>query len=179
MEIIRLDPGELYVSTSAVEVHTILGSCVSVTLFHPRLRQGAICHGRKPSHECVGARAGLKICRELGDHVRCSLEFMLAWFDQKGVVRHELEVKLFGGGMMFSTEAALAATPLLNMGKRNIDTAMEFIRTRHLHLTASDVGGPWARQIVFQTDTGEVKLKRIRKSAQELARLETLSGGTV
>ncbi|MBF0626914.1 MAG: chemotaxis protein CheD [Magnetococcales bacterium] len=174
MDLIRLDPGELFIGTSPAEVHTVLGSCVSVTMYHARLRQGAICHGRKPTHACMGARSGLKICRELGDHVLCSLEFMLAWFDQKGVARQELEVKLFGGGMMFSNPSALSDNPLLNMGKRNIDTAMEFIRSRRLHLTASDVGGPWARQIVFLTDSGEIRLKRMRKSAQELDRLENM-----
>lgn len=172
MEIIRLDPGELYIGTAPAEVHTVLGSCVSIIFFHERLKLGAICHGRKPDHVCRPATTGLKVCRELGDHVRCSLEFMLAWFDTRGVPRSELEVKLFGGAMMFAN--SLAGGTGLGMGKRNVDTAMEFIRSRRLHLTASDVGGPWARQIVFFTDTGEIRLKRYRKSAQELERLEQL-----
>ncbi|MBF0214489.1 MAG: chemotaxis protein CheD [Magnetococcales bacterium] len=175
MDLIRLDPGELFIGTSPAAVHTVLGSCVSITFYHSRLRQGAICHGRKPHHVCGRSGAGLKICRELGDHVQCSLEFMLSWFDHRGVPRQELEVKLFGGGMMFATPASGVENPMLNMGRRNIDTAMEFIRVKRLHLTASDVGGPWARQIVFYTDSGEIKLKRIRKSAQELERLENLS----
>ncbi|MBF0416800.1 MAG: chemotaxis protein CheD [Magnetococcales bacterium] len=172
MEIIRLDPGELYIGTSPAEVHTILGSCVSIAFFHERSRMGAICHARKPDHVCHPAPFGLKVCRELGDHVRCSLEFMLAWFDLRGVPRPELEVKLFGGAMMFAN--TLAAGSVLGMGKRNVDLSMEFIRTRRLHLTASDVGGPWARQIIFFTDTGEIRLKRFRKSATELDGLEQL-----
>ncbi|MBF0272477.1 MAG: chemotaxis protein CheD [Magnetococcales bacterium] len=174
MKIIRLDPGELFIGTAPAEVHTVLGSCVSITFYHSRLRQGAICHARKPVHYCPRSDSGLKICRELGDHVQCSLEFMLAWFDHKGVSRQELEVKLFGGGMMFTNLPAARDNPMLSMGKRNVDTAMEFIRVSRLHLTASDVSGPWARQIVFYTDSGEIKLKRIRKSIQELERLENL-----
>ncbi|MEO5347498.1 MAG: chemotaxis protein CheD [Magnetococcus sp. YQC-9] len=173
MEIIRLDPGELYIGTAPAEVHTILGSCVSIVFYHARLQQGSICHGRKPAHDCARSATGLKVCRELGDHVYCSLDFMLAWFDTRGVPRSELEVKLFGGAMMFNNPIMTGGTNL-GMGKRNVDTAMEFIRSKRLHLTASDVGGPWARQIVFFTDTGEIRLKRVRKSEQELNGLQEL-----
>ncbi|MBF0181541.1 MAG: chemotaxis protein CheD [Magnetococcales bacterium] len=172
MHTIRLDPGELFISTVPAEVHTILGSCVSIVIYHPRLKQGAICHGRKPTRGCAHAVCGLKVCRELGDYVSCSVEFMLAYFDQKGTPRQELEVKLFGGAMMFNNLPSTMENPVLGMGKRNIDTAMEVIRANHLHLTASDVGGPWARQILFYTETGEIKLKRVRTSASELMGLE-------
>ncbi|MBF0125659.1 MAG: chemotaxis protein CheD [Magnetococcales bacterium] len=172
MYLLRLDPGELFISTEPTEVHTLLGSCVSIVFFHPRLRQGAICHGKRPSRECSRHGCGLKICRQLGDYVSCSLEFMLAYFDQKGVPRQELEVKLFGGALMFNSPGISMDAPMLSMGQRNIDTAMEFIRSRRLHLTASDIGGPWARQIQFFTDSGEIRLKRIRKSPLELMALE-------
>ncbi|MBF0428139.1 MAG: chemotaxis protein CheD [Magnetococcales bacterium] len=171
MQIIRLDPGELFISTSPSEVHTVLGSCVSVTFFHPRLKQGAICHGRKPTQGCIHGVSGLKLCQDLGDYVSCSLEFMLAYFDHRGVSRSELEIKLFGGGMMFNTLSGNAENPVLNTGKRNIDMAMEFFRAKRLHLMSSDIGGPWARQIVFYSETGEIKMKRIRKTAQDINNL--------
>ncbi|MEO5334941.1 MAG: chemotaxis protein CheD [Magnetococcus sp. YQC-5] len=174
MQTVRLDPGELFISTQPTEVQTVLGSCVSVSLYHPRLKQGSICHGRKPSRGCVHTACGLKICRELGDYVACSLEFMLAYFDMKGVQRQELEVKLFGGAMMFTNQPVSADHSLWNMGKRNIDTAMDFIRNKRLHLMASDIGGPWARQLVFNTETGEVRLKRVRYTAQELDDLQRI-----
>ncbi|MEO5349065.1 MAG: chemotaxis protein CheD [Magnetococcus sp. YQC-3] len=172
MQMIRLDPGELFISTRPAEVHTILGSCVSVTFYHPRLKQGAICHGRKPSRDCQSTPSGLKICRELGDYVSCSLAFMLAYFNQQGVAHQEMEVKLFGGAMMFNNLAATNDNAVLTLGKRNIDTAMDFIRNQRLHLTSSDVGGPWARQIIFNTATGEIKLKRVRSTVQELENME-------
>ncbi|MBF0178646.1 MAG: chemotaxis protein CheD [Magnetococcales bacterium] len=169
---VRLDPGELFIGSTPAEVHTVLGSCVSVVIHHARLRLGAICHARKPDRECYHDKHGLKVCQDLGDYVSCSLHFMLAWFDQRGVPRQELDVKLFGGSMMFNNIPQTDVTPSLNMGKRNVDTAMTIIRSQRLHLTASDVGGPWARQIIFQTDTGEIRLKRIRQSMQELLTLE-------
>ena len=39
-----LEPGKMYVGEGSAEVSTILGSCVSVTMFCERIRIGAICH---------------------------------------------------------------------------------------------------------------------------------------
>ncbi|MBF0147422.1 MAG: chemotaxis protein CheD [Magnetococcales bacterium] len=165
---VNLDPGEMYLGVKPVEVHTVLGSCVSVVLFHPQRRMGAMCHGKLPSRKCDHPACGLKICRAMGDFVSCSLRFMLSWFDLMGVSRKELEVKLFGGAMMFMLDNQPRERSIA-VGKRNVETAMDLIRGERLHLVASDVGGPWGRRIVFHAGTGEVKLQRIRKTELELA----------
>ncbi|WP_130470671.1 chemotaxis protein CheD [Candidatus Magnetaquicoccus inordinatus] len=175
MEMVWLDPGELFIGGGA-EVHTVLGSCVSVVFYHPRSRFGAICHGKRDSRACAHPLTGVKICREMGDYVSCVLPYLLASFEQRGIARQELEVKLFGGGMMFGGSGAVLDAPGFTIGKRNVDTALSFIRAHHLHLTASDVGGPWARQLIFSTATGEIRLRRIRSSEQELATLDSGAG---
>ncbi len=168
MQKIRLDPGEIFINTQPAEIYTVLGSCVSITLYHPRLKQVAMSHCRKPDQTCYHMVDGLKICRELGDYVACSLRFMLAFFDQKGIERKELIIKLFGGALMSQGVAPVGNKEegshlFTSMGKRNSERALELIRNERLHLTASDIGGPWARQIVFYTHTGEVQLKRMQK----------------
>ena len=39
-----LMPGELFFGKDVACLHTLLGSCVAVTLWHPRLRIGGMCH---------------------------------------------------------------------------------------------------------------------------------------
>jgi len=46
---VYLKPGELYIGEKPTKVITVLGSCVSITLFSKRLNIGAICHGRCPN----------------------------------------------------------------------------------------------------------------------------------
>ncbi|MBF0184416.1 MAG: chemotaxis protein CheD [Magnetococcales bacterium] len=175
METVWLDPGELFIGVGA-EVHTVLGSCVSLIVHHPRSRLGAICHGKRASRSCEHPAGGVKVCREMGDYLSCVMPFLLASFEQRGISRQELEVKLFGGAMMFTGTAPHLDLPGFTVGKRNVDTAMSFIRAHHLHLTASDVGGPWARQLIFTTSNGEIRLRRIRSSAQELDTLDAGQG---
>jgi len=49
LPIIYLKPGEMYITEKPALVSTVLGSCVSVTMFNPRLQIGAICHGLLPT----------------------------------------------------------------------------------------------------------------------------------
>lgn len=163
--LVRLQPGELFIGRKPAEVHTILGSCVSVSMFNPRLKVGAICHGRQPARACGEHQCGLKICHGLGDWVSCSVRFMLAYFDQHGTLRRELEVKLFGGARMFGLSPKGASEDPI--GKRNVDAAMAIIKEEKLHLMSTDVGGAFGRNLVFDTQTGEVLLKRIKKTIND------------
>lgn len=164
--VVSLDPGELYVSSRPAEIHTILGSCVSVALFHPQRQLGAMSHGIFPFRECTHPPSGLKVCRSMGDYVSCSLKFMLAWFDHLGIPNRELDVKLFGGAAMFHLPGTPQASSTA-IGRSNVETAMDMIRDQKLRLISSDVGGPWGRKIIFHSGTGKVKLKRIHRTELE------------
>ncbi|MBI5664673.1 MAG: hypothetical protein HZC49_06265 [Nitrospirae bacterium] len=54
------------------------------------------------------------------------------------------------------------------IGKQNIETVLKIIKTERLSLVASDVGGTDGRKIIFNTNTGEVLLKRLKKTVQPL-----------
>lgn len=174
---VYLEPGELFVGTRPTEVYTVLGSCVSLVLYHPKTKLSAMGHGKLPSRSCSHSTAnGVKVCRMMGDFVSCSTYFMLSWFTQMGVPSKELEAKLFGGAMMFSLPGK-TESPSVAIGKKNVETAMEMIRKERLHLVASDVGGPWGRKIFFHTGSGEVKLQRLRKTELDLVNLAEAKEG--
>ncbi len=155
-----LKPGEMFNGDQATLVSTLLGSCVAVTMFSPRCRVGAICHGLLPScrdeHPCSGG------CAEGARYVDCSIRLMLGWFTQRGIVRNEIEVKVFGGSDMFSIKDSESSSR--TVGRQNLEKALQIIEQEGLRLVASDLGGPRGRKIFFSTHTGEVLLKRLNKS---------------
>ena len=51
---IFLQPGEFWFGDRDTRIRTLLGSCVSITMWHPRLRIGGMCHFMLPER---GARA--------------------------------------------------------------------------------------------------------------------------
>ncbi len=50
-----LQPGELYFGDGRTRVRTLLGSCVAIAVWHPRLRIGGLCHYMLPSR-AIGGR---------------------------------------------------------------------------------------------------------------------------
>ena len=161
---IYLKPGDIYISDKPAMISTLLGSCVAVTMFSPRLGAGAISHGVLPC--CKGKKPceDDEYCREGVRYVDCSIMRMLGWFMQNGVAREEIDVKVFGGSDMLS---APESTTKATVGQQNIAMAFHVLEKEMLRVSTSDVGGLRGRKIIFSSNTGEVLLKRLRKSELE------------
>lgn len=166
LPVFYLKPGELYVGEGPALVHTILGSCVSVTMFNPRLNIGAICHallaessakietGLRYGGKRSGVRTGFR-------YVDSSVRYMLDCLYMYGITKSEIEVKIFGGADMFG---AGGSDIRRTVGSQNVKKAKDIIEAEKLRLVAYNVGSTMGRKIYFYTDTGEVLLKRIRKA---------------
>ncbi len=172
---IYLKPGEIHISSEPSMVTTVLGSCVSVTMFSRRHGTGAICHIMLPKCRCKNncdndcmkciydSHGGCR--RDCADALRyadCSIGKMLTEFKTRGIRPEDIETKMFGGSDMIALTKGTNST--INVGKQNIDAALQGIEEEGLKLTTYDVGGSYGRKIIFHTHTGEVFLKRIEKS---------------
>jgi chemotaxis receptor (MCP) glutamine deamidase CheD len=83
---------------------------------------------------------------------------MARQIDNLGALRHELEVKLFGGGDVLPVSSA-ATRP--TVGWLNCQMAAEVTAREGLSVVASGLGGPCGIHIQFDTRTGEVQLRRL------------------
>ncbi|HET6419952.1 MAG TPA: chemotaxis protein CheD [Geobacteraceae bacterium] len=148
-----LKPGESYFAERPTVVATVLGSCVSVTMFSAERHCGAICHAVLPEENAPG-----EACR----YVDASIMDMLRFFDRRRIKRSQIEVKLFGGSNILPASDVSRGRGA-SVGSQNIETALRIIEREQLRLVASDVGGDQGRKILFHTDTGEILLKRLGK----------------
>lgn len=146
---IYLKPGELVVAEEPVIITTILGSCISVTMFHPRTGAGAICHAMLP---LGGNSDSLK-------YVDTSMRYMVRFFDHLKITRDEVQAKLFGGADMFASVQASKYS--ISVGWQNISVAMRCLERYGLVLEASDVGGKKGRKLIFESATGSVMIKKM------------------
>jgi chemotaxis protein CheD len=158
--LVYLKPGETYFSREPAVVVTVLGSCLSVTMFHRRTGAGAICHCLLPKcsipKECYGE------CLEGLKYVDCSIQRMVRIFDRDKVQRGEIEVKCFGGADMFTRQNE--GPGVISIGRQNIISAEKTLNIEGLKLKVKDVGGIQGRKIFYYTHTGEVLLKRLMKA---------------
>ena len=162
LPVVYLKPAEMYMASSPSIVKTVLGSCVSVTLFNHRLKVGVICHGLLPY--CREKSACKGECTLCFKYVDCSIRHMVGQFRSLGIGHREIEVKLFGGADMFIARAGERET----VGAQNVVAALSIIAKEHLNLCKSDTGGNQGRRIYFYTHTGEIFLKRLGTGEREL-----------
>ena len=157
---IYLKPGEAVISNRAEIVSTVLGSCISITMFSLRQKMGAICHNLLP--KCKEKSVCNDNCHEAFRYVECTIRRMLDEFISRGINQNEIEVKIFGGADMFKLTAVKKSS--VTVGRQNIDTALKILGDFGLKIAASDTGGTHGRKIVFCTQTGTVLLKRLEKA---------------
>ncbi|WP_420264409.1 chemotaxis protein CheD [Candidatus Magnetominusculus dajiuhuensis] len=164
LPLVFLKPGEVYITGKPALVKTVLGSCVSITMFEPMRRTAAICHGMLP--DCVGEGCGE--CPEKLKYVTCSIKYILNKMRDRGVNARDIEVKAFGGGDVLTYKNYDAKA---TVGRQNIDAALEILGALGLKPKTSDLGGDRGRKIFFNTQTGEVLLRKLRKTAVECGRV--------
>ena len=141
---------------------TLLGSCVAVCMYDPKLGMGGMNHFMLPS-----MRRGEDVDSVLsGDY---AMEVLLNGLLGRGAARNRIQAKAFGAGTIISS---LAAT---GIGQRNADFAREWLDREGIPLVASDFLGPWSRKVLFVPATGDAYCRRMPTTlatAQEIAREE-------
>jgi chemotaxis protein CheD len=156
---IFLKPGELCVSKKPVVVTTVLGSCVSVTLFHQLSGLSAICHVLQP--KCHHPNLCVTECKMQYRYAECTIKKMSQRFLAFKLNPAKIEVKLFGGGALISHQQN--KTFANSIGQQNVKTAIDTLNECGLILKVMDVGGTFGRKIIFDTSSGEVFMKRLHR----------------
>jgi chemotaxis protein CheD len=161
---IFLKPGEVHFGRDPARVITVLGSCVSVIMYHRHTMIGAICHAVMPSRRGAGRKKSSS--RDIFQYVDSSMAWMLDQFDQIRIRREDIEVKIFGGSEIFYNNIRYDGS--MSIGRKNIEAAMKTIHEQNLKLKAWNVGGDKGRKVIFNTNTGEVFTKFVTKVEQGL-----------
>ncbi len=159
-----LQPGEWRMVRQPSILKTVLGSCVSITFRAPRFDAAAMCHPMLPTHAVrPSVHSNPLTARRYVDFV---IREIAHQFDNLGVNRDELEVKLFGGADVL-TSTRKGAT----VGTMNAETALRVLKEEGFKVRASRLGGSRGVFIEFHTGTGEVLLRRLAgMDARSLAR---------
>jgi chemotaxis protein CheD len=146
-----LQPGEFQFSEDPdVRMRTLLGSCVAMTMWHPKRRCGAMCHYLLPSR---GARRTRELDGRFGDEAY--LLFLRAAVGANADPG-EFEIKIFGGGNMFPT---IDKGGKLAIGEQNVNAGMGLLALHGQQVKASHVGGDGHRIVMFDLWSGDVWVK--------------------
>lgn len=144
---LNINPGGWSVQNER-PIATLLGSCVAVCFYDPRLRLAGMNHFLLPS------RSTSKLADEdivlNGDY---AMEVLRNAMYGKGAQANRLVAKAFGGGNIVSSIQ-------MAIGERNADFAREWLDREKIPLVASDFGGAWSRKVIIDPLTGDAFCRR-------------------
>lgn len=143
---------------------TVLGSCISACIRDREARIGGMNHfllaepsGTARDRYGASARYGAFAMEQLINKV----------LSRGSGRKANLEIKVFGGGLM---NAALT-----DVGAKNIEFVHEFLENEGYLVSNEDVGGGFARRVMFQPWSGRAFVKRLDSaSGASVAREELL-----
>jgi chemotaxis protein CheD len=156
---IFLQPGEVYFGDQNIRIRTVLGSCVAMTLWHPRHKVGGMCH------YMLARRKGQDSVELDGRYADEALQLLLREVNSIGGNPREYQVKLFGGGNMFVHEppSALPSTyRQINVADDNVVAGRELLAQHGFAISAEQLGGQGHRQVIFEISSGDVWVRKHR-----------------
>jgi len=145
-----LFPSALFADRTPHCVQTILGSCIAVCLHDVKLGIGGINHYMMPWWNGEGIPSP-----KYGD---VSMELLLKKMETLGSYRTNLVAKVFGGANQH-----FQSNSLMDIGERNIKTALTFLEDNRIPVMAQSVGGMQGRKIIYYTQTGQVYVKLLNR----------------
>jgi chemotaxis protein CheD len=144
-------PGEHFVGDARHRIRTLLGSCVSITLWHPVRKVGAM------SHFLLTMGEKDRVAHLNGRYCEGALQLMLGELEGAGIDPAQCHAKIFGGGMMFPQ---IERDDALSIGRRNGETAERLLRIHGIPVVSESLFGIGHRHIIFNVRTGDVWVRQ-------------------
>jgi len=150
-----INPGGFFFGKSNCQIHTLLGSCIAITLWHPRLHIGGMCHFVLPRKR--NPKNVFHEDAELdGRYSDVAMVLFEIEAEKHNTKLKDYQVKIFGGSNML-TNSTLREDELI--GTKNTEAALKHLNERDMTLLVAHVGETGHRRIVLDVSTGDVWVK--------------------
>lgn len=146
---VYLQPGDFCFGEGMLRISTVLGSCVSIVLWHPSFTHGGMCHYMLPSRNLP--RGNLPPDGKYGDE---AMELFMLELKKRHTAPVQYRVNVYGGGNMFSE----AAPKGMDIGQQNINMAMSLLGKYGFSVACEHLGSFGRRKIAFDVWSGEVSM---------------------
>lgn len=151
---VYLQPGEFHFGARNTRIRTVLGSCVSIVMWHEKLLIGGMCHYILPNRS--------KTHRQYldGRYAEDAVQLFMNKIHATNTYPRDYQVKIFGGGNMFpqhKRRGKCADVPC-----QNVLAARELVKRYNLNLVGEHLGGAGHRQVFFDIWNGHVWMRRVQ-----------------
>jgi chemotaxis protein CheD len=147
---LQIKPGQVVTGTEDVLFCAVMGCSVIVTLFHPQLKLGGLCHFDRPDGKAQELTTG---------HANGSMLALSRKLKDLGAKRNMLEAQIIGGACQLHVKRCNA--------QQTVIAAQRWLKKFNLNIISTDTGGHVGRKVFFNAKSGEVmviKTKQLRQS---------------
>ena len=154
-EAAKILPGEYFVTDQSMLLVTVLGSCVAACIRDTDSGIGGMNHFMLPDE---GGRDILGSSARYGTY---AMEILINHLLKMGARKNRLEAKVFGGG------AVLASLSSSNVGAKNAEFVLNYLKTEKIPIVAKDLLDSYPRKVYYFPETGRVMLKKLHRVHNE------------
>ncbi len=147
---VKILPGEYFVHDEDMLIMTTLGSCIAACIWDRNARIGGMNHFMLPEGSGDSGRYG-----------SYAMELLINELLKRGASRLTLEAKVFGGGQVIS------GMNTMNVGERNTQFVMDYLKTEHITVVSKDVLDIYPRKVCFLPASGKAMVKRLAAANTE------------
>ena len=149
----KILPGEYYGTGRDMVLVTVLGSCVAACIRDRVSGIGGMNHFMLPDSGGQDQSSPLSSSARYGTY---AMEMLINELAKLGAKRINLEAKVFGGGNV------LRGFTVTNVGERNAEFVLDYLRTEKIQVVAKDLLDIFPRKVYFFPQTGKVLVKKLR-----------------
>lgn len=153
IEAAKILPGEYYATARDMVLVTVLGSCVCACIRDKVSGIGGMNHFMLPD-------SGRDQNNPLGESARYgtyAMEILINQLLKMGAKRSNFEAKVFGGG------AVLRGFTVANVGERNAEFVLNFLKTEKICVAAQDLLDIYPRKVYYFPNNGLVRVKKLKR----------------
>ena len=154
-EAAKILPGEYFVTDQSMLLVTVLGSCVAACIRDTDSGVGGMNHFMLPDD---GRRDMIGSSARYGTY---AMEILINHLLKMGARKNRLEAKVFGGG------AVLASLTSSNIGAKNAEFVLNYLKTEKIPIVAKDLLDSYPRKVYYFPETGRVMLKKLHRVHNE------------
>jgi chemotaxis protein CheD len=149
---VKLLPSEYFVTKTDTVLTTVLGSCVAACILDVDNGIAGMNHFMLPDDGDSAPRDQAESMR----YGAYAMDVLIRELIRAGARRERLQAKVFGGA------AVLANMTTLNIGDRNADFVLRYLRAQRIDVAAQDLRGQHARRVCFLPSTGKAVVRKLR-----------------
>jgi chemotaxis protein CheD len=153
---VKVLPGEFFVHDQDILVMTTLGSCIAACLWDREKRIGGMNHFLLPDAGSGGGGGG-----DSGRYGSFAMDLLIGELVKRGATRATLEAKVFGGG------AVISGMNTINVGERNTQFVLDYLRTERITVVSKDVLDIYPRKVCFLPHSGKAMVKKLASANTE------------